>query len=394
MIKRIQQKAKEIFPEIQMFRRHLHQYPELSFEEFKTAKFIESELCKMGIPFQSKIAGTGIIAFIHGKNKEKKCIALRADMDALPIQEKNLIPYASKNDGVMHACGHDVHTACLIGAAKILIDLKDQFEGTIKLIFQLAEEKSPGGASLMIKEGVLENPQVEHIIGLHVDPSLPVGTIGFKAGQYMASADEIHVNIKGKGGHAAMPHQTVDPISIAAVMINSLQQVISRKNNPTLPSVLSFGKIQGGHTTNVIPDSVVLAGTFRTFDEQWRKEAKRLIKQICDHTALAFDATVDINFPEGYPCLINDEEKTGFLKEKAQNYLSEENIKNLPIRMSSEDFSFYTQQIPGTFFRLGTNHNNEQFMHAVHTPYFDIDEKALEIGAGLMAYFALESLKT
>lgn len=373
-------------------RRHLHQHPELSFQEYQTAAYVQERLDQNGIEYQPGVAGTGIVALIKGKNPDKRCIALRADMDALPITEQNEVPYKSQNEGVMHACGHDVHTTCLLGAAMILNNLKDRFEGTVKLIFQPGEEQSPGGASLMIQDHVLEHPKVDGIIGLHVYPELEAGKLGFKPGEYMASTDEIHISIKGKGGHAALPHKTIDPIVIAANVIMTLQQVVSRKNNALTPTVLSFGKIAGGHTNNVIPDEVKLEGTLRTFDEQWREEAKTLISTIVMHTAQSMGGDAHITFPPGYPTLFNDVAFTNYLRQEAATLLGADNITTLDRRMTAEDFSFYTHQTKGCFFRLGTNMNNDTFTQPVHNSGFDINEEALVTGAQTMAYLGIKAL--
>lgn len=394
MNKRIQELASGLFPRLQEIRRHLHTYPELSFQEVATAAFIARELDRLDIPYTSGVAGTGIVALIAGNNPTKRCIALRADMDALPIQEANEVPYRSKHDGCMHACGHDAHTTCLIGAAAILKELRASFEGTIKLIFQPGEEKSPGGASMMIAEGVLTNPAPEAIFGLHVYPQLPAGTVGFKPGQYMASADELYITIKGQGGHAALPQQTIDPIAITAVIITALQQVVSRKSNPLLPTVLTFGKISGGHTTNVIPETVTLEGTLRTLDETWRAEAIAHIKQITTHIAEAYGARADIHIPAGYPCLNNHPQLTENARQWASEFLGADLVHDLDLRMGAEDFSFYTQQIPGCFFRIGTSTNGKQNCAPVHNAHFDIDERALVTGAGTMAWLAIKCLET
>lgn len=392
MIDIIRNKAEEYFTDVQNIRHHIHSNPELSFEEHNTAAFISSKLAAWGVPHTTGIAGTGVVALIEGKNPGKRCIALRADMDALPIQEANNTSYRSKNDGVMHACGHDVHSSCLLGAARILNELKDNFEGTIKLIFQPGEEKHPGGASLMIEAGVLENPKPQSILALHVYPHLPSGTAGFRAGQYMASADEIYITIEGKGGHAALPHQTVDPIAIAAQVITGLQQVVSRKSNPLLPSVLTFGKIAGGFATNVIPDTVEILGTLRTMDEKWRHEAHKWIRDIVEQTCSAYGAKAIVDIPKGYPSLYNDPVLTTEAEEWARHYLGGENIHTLDMRMAGEDFSFYTHHIPGCFFRIGTNRNNEEFTAPVHNAKFDIDENALKTGVGLMTWCAIKAL--
>lgn len=393
MINSIREKAEAYFPETQAIRHHIHSHPELSFCEFETSAFIRQKLEEYGIPYTEGIAGTGIVALIKGQSPEKKCIALRADMDALPIKEANDVPYRSMNEGVMHACGHDVHSTCLLGAARILNELRDQFEGTIKLLFQPGEEKHPGGASLMIRDGALENPKPQSIFALHVYPHLPAGTAGFRAGQYMASADEIYITIEGKGGHAALPHQTIDPIAIAAQVITALQQVISRKSNPLIPSVLTFGKIAGGFATNVIPDKVEILGTFRTMDEKWRYEAHKWVKDITEQICSSYGAKATVEIPKGYPSLYNDPHLTMQAESWAREYVGIQQVHTLDMRMAAEDFSFYTLQAPGCFFRIGTNRNNEEFTAPVHNAHFDIDEEALKTGVGLFAWIALNALK-
>jgi hippurate hydrolase len=393
MIDLIRKKASEYFPEIQAIRHHIHANPELSFEEYNTAEYISKQLTNWGIQHQTGIAGTGVVAIIEGKNPSKKCIALRADMDALPIQEANDTSYRSTNNGVMHACGHDVHSSCLLGAAKILSELKDEFEGTVKLIFQPGEEKHPGGASLMIAAGVLDNPKPSSIFALHVYPHLPSGTAGFRAGQYMASADEIYITIEGKGGHAALPHQTIDPIAIAAQVITGLQQVVSRKSNPLMPCVLTFGKIAGGFATNVIPDKVEILGTLRTMNEKWRYEAHQWIIDIVTQTCAAYGAKAIVDIPAGYPSLYNDPTLTTEAEKWAREFMGTENVHTLDMRMAGEDFSFYTHHVPGCFFRIGTNKNGEQFTAPVHNAKFDIDEPAMQHGVGLFCWMAINALK-
>jgi len=375
-----QQLLQKHLPDFIAIREHLHANPELSFQEYKTAQFVSDQLSEYGIDHQTGIAGTGIVGIIKGQKPESKVIALRADMDALPILEENKVPYKSKNKGVMHACGHDVHTTCLLGAAKLLQETKDSWEGTIKLIFQPGEEKSPGGASLLIKEGVLENPKPQAIFALHVYPHLPSGTIGMREGQYMASCDEIHITIKGKGGHAALPHQTIDPIVIASQVILSLQTIISRRhNNAQSPSVLSFGKMAGGTVGNVIPDTVELKGTLRCMDEAWRQEAQQLIKEQVTQIAKAMGGDADIHIPPGYPFLTNDPSTTQRARTLLEKSFGEEAIHTLDKRMTGEDFSFYTHEIPGCFMRLGTSHNGS-FEHPVHTAQFDIHSEAIGVG--------------
>lgn len=392
MINTIRQKAEALHQEINRIRQHIHAHPELSFQEYETSAFIAAKLTKLNIPFTLGIAGTGIVALIEGKNPTKKCLAIRAELDALPITELNEVSYKSQNQGVMHACGHDVHAACLLGLAQIMNELKNEWEGSLKLIFQPGEEMHPGGGSMMIAEGVLENPKVDAILALHVYPHLPAGVVGFRAGQYMASTDEIHIRIEGKGGHAALPHQTIDPIAISAQIIVALQQVISRRSNPIIPSVLSFGKISGGTVNNVIPDSVEIAGTLRTMDEHWRAEAHQLITDIVHNTAKAFGASASVNIPKGYPSLFNDQKLTQAIEGYAQEFLGAENVRELSLRMTADDFAFYGQQIPGCYYRLGTNTNNESKTASVHNAHFDIDENALITGVGLMSYAAFSYL--
>lgn len=392
MIEQIRSLADQCFPSVQAIRHHIHANPELSFAEYETSEYISKQLSEIGIHQQQIIAETGIVALIEGREPERCCIALRADMDGLPIQELNVTGYRSKKPGVMHACGHDVHSACLLGVAQVLYALKDQLTGTIKLIFQPGEEQHPGGASLLIDAGVLDNPKPAAILALHVYPHLPVGTAGFRAGQYMASADEINITIHGKGGHAALPHQTIDPIAIAAQLITTLQQVISRRNNPLTPSVLSFGKIAGGTVNNVISDRVEILGTFRTMDEQWRYEAHRLIKEITHQTCAALGATAEVVIPVGYPSLFNDPNLTQQAIQWAGAYLGAEHVHHLDLRMAAEDFSYYTRHIPGCFFRIGTNDNNERFTLPVHNARFDIEEDAMRVGVGLMAWIATQAL--
>lgn len=392
MIEQIKALAAEYKNECIRIRHYLHAHPELSFQEFNTATFIQSKLNELDIPFQV-MATTGVVALIEGKNPSTKTIALRADIDALPITEENDVPYKSTNHGVMHACGHDVHTTILLGAAKVLQQVKDSFEGTIKLIFQPGEERNPGGASLLIKEGVLQNPIPESIVALHVHPGLPVGKLSFRKGRIMASADEIYITIKSKGGHAAAPHLTADTILIASHLIVSLQQIISRNNNPTSPSVLSICSINGGNTTNVIPSEVKLMGTFRAMDEAWRFKAHELIKKqtiaICEGMGAAVDVLIDV----GYPTVDSEPMLTDVCWQLANEFMGSENVQETELRMGAEDFGFYTQQIPGCFFRLGVGNVPQGIVHNVHTPKFNIDEDAIEIGMGVMSWLAIGLLE-
>ena len=382
--------AKQYADEFIEVRHHLHANPELSYKEFKTSKFVQSKLTSFGIAFEV-IATTGIVGIIKGKNPDSRVIALRADMDALPIQEENEVEYKSKNPGVMHACGHDVHTTILLGAAKILNELKNEWEGTVKLIFQPGEERNPGGASYMIKEGVLENPRPQGIFGLHVHPGLDLGKLSFRKGRVMASADELYITVRSKGGHAAAPHLTADTILVASQLIISLQQVISRNNNPTSPSVLSICSIQGGHTTNVIPSEVKLMGTFRAMDEKWRTKAHELIRNQAKGIAEATGAEIDLHIDIGYPTVDNDPALTETAWQLANTYMGKENVSETEMRMGAEDFGYYTQVIPGCFYRLGVRNKEKGIIHNVHTPQFNIDERAIETGMGMMAWLGVSA---
>jgi len=371
-------------------RHHLHAHPELSYQEFETAEFVRRKLAEFGIPYIT-MAGTGVIGLIEGKNPSSRVIALRADMDALPIQEENDVPYRSIRPGIMHACGHDVHTTCLLGAARILQELKDEWQGTIKLIFQPGEERNPGGASILIKEGVLEGPRPEAIFGMHVNPQLETGYVSFRSGRVMASADELYITVKGKGGHAAAPHWTTDTILTASHLITSLQQVISRNNSPFSPSVLSICSIQGGHTTNVIPSEVKMMGTFRAMDEEWRFKAHEIIRRQVRAIGEAMDAEIDLHIDVGYPCVDNNEELHHTAWELAQQFMGTEMVKETELRMGAEDFGYYSEKIPGCFFRLGTANASRGITSGVHTPRFDIDESAIRIGMGMMAWMGAKA---
>lgn len=385
--------AKSFSEEIIQIRRQIHTNPELGFEEIKTATFICQKLEEYKIQYQSGIAKTGIVALIKGKNPDKKCIALRADMDALPIFEKNNCSYKSKNEGIMHACGHDAHIANLLGAAKILNSLKDEFEGSIKLIFQPSEEKFPGGALTMINENVLLNPETEIVIGQHVLPTLDSGKMGLRPGKYMASTDEIYLTVKGKGGHAATPELNIDPIVISAHIILALQQITSRYSNPSMPTVLSFGKITGDGRTNIIPDLVTIDGTLRTFDETWRAEAHLKITEIAQSIAKGMGGECKVVIDKGYPFLINNDKLTESIKGNAIEYLGNENVVDLEMRMTAEDFAYFSHLKPSCFYRLGVRNQEKGIISNLHTSTFDIDENSLETGMGLMAWLAFSQLK-
>ena len=375
-------------------RRHLHANPELSYQEFNTAKYVAQQLRQDGIEPVEGIATTGVVAEIKGKNPQKKTVALRADMDALPIQEANDVSYKSRNSGVMHACGHDVHTSSLLGTAKILHEIRDHFEGTVRLLFQPGEEKNPGGASYMIRDGALENPKPSAIVGQHVFPLLPVGKIGFREGMYMASADEIYLKVIGKGGHGAAPDLCIDPIVIASHIIIALQQIISRNANPRQPTVLTFGNIIGHGATNIIPNEVNIAGTFRAMDEEWRNSALVKIKKMAESLAEGMGGKCEVEISKGYPYLENNPELTRRIREAAVAYVGKENVVDLDISLGAEDFSYYSQIIPASFYRLGTRNEKKGITSYVHTPTFDIDEDALSLGPGLMAWMAITELQS
>jgi amidohydrolase len=390
MKEKIQDLAKAYHHEVIGIRRHLHMHPELSYEEVKTGRYIADKLREMGIPHEHGIADNGVVGLIEGRNPSKKVVALRADFDALPITEANDVPYKSQNEGVMHACGHDAHTASLLGAAKILMDIREHFEGTVKLLFQPAEERLPGGASIMIKEGALENPRPVSIIGQHVHPPLESGKIGLKPGIYMASADEIYVTVTGRGGHGALPQDCVDPIVITAHIITALQQIVSRNANPAMPTVLTLGKINStGGATNIIPNEVKLQGTFRTFDEEWRNEAHRRMRKMAESIAEGMGGSCEFTIERGYPALFNNHQLATNTKEWAIDYLGQENVVDLPLRLTAEDFAYYSQVMPACFYRLGTGNKEKGITSPVHTNTFDIDEDCLELSIGLMAWLTV-----
>lgn len=392
LLNKIKTISEDLFEETRSNRQHLHANPELSFEEYETSKFVQSKLSNWGITYRAGVAGTGIEAIIEGKNPQKKVVALRGDMDALPIIEENDKPYKSKNEGVMHACGHDIHTSSVLSTARILNELKGEFEGTVKIIFQPGEEKIPGGASLMIKDGILKNPTPNSILGQHVMPLIPVGKIGFRKGMYMASADEIYITVKGKGGHGAMPETNVDPVLIASHIIVALQQVVSRMASPKTPSVLSFGKVIANGATNVIPNKVEIEGTFRTLDEPWRAKAHEKMIKIGEGLAESMGGSCDFEVRKGYPFLKNHPELTQRAIDAATEYMGKENVVDLDIWMAAEDFSYYSQEVDACFYRLGTRNEERNIVSGVHTPTFDIDESALSFSPGLMAWLAINEL--
>lgn len=393
LLEKIKSLSQAYSDQVVEYRRYLHANPELSYQEFNTVKYVDERLRSFGIQKIESLATTGLVAEVKGKNPEKKTIALRADMDALPIVEANNVPYKSKNEGVMHACGHDVHTSSLLGTAKILNEVKDQFEGTVRFLFQPGEEKNPGGASYMIRDGALENPRPAGIIGQHVFPLLPAGKIGFREGMYMASADEIYLRVIGKGGHGAAPDLAIDPIVIASHIIIALQQIISRNASPKQPTVLTFGNIIGKGATNIIPDEVNIAGTFRAMNEVWRESGLEKIKKMAESIAEGMGGRCEVDISRGYPYLENNPELTRRLKLAAEEYVGKENVYDIDITLGAEDFAYYSQIIPASFYRLGTSNVEKGIKSYVHTPTFDIDEDALKIGPGLMAWMAVKELE-
>lgn len=383
----IKTKVEEYYPEALAHYKYLHQHPELSFQEKETARYIHNQLDELGISHRTNIGGYGILAWIEGQNPKSKIIALRADMDALPIQEENRVDFASKNDGVMHACGHDTHTTSLLVAAKIINELKDRINGTILFIFQPGEEKDPGGASLMLKDGVFEAFKPDVIIGQHAYVDYPSGTVGFESGIIMASADEVHITVRGKGGHGAIPHDLNDTVLAASQLIVSMQQVVSRRSNPFKPMVLSFGRFIAEGATNVIPDKVTLAGSLRCMDEEERRKMKPIIREIAESTVKAYGCTCDITVNDGYPCTLNDDKVTSLMKNFATEYLPESKVLGLPQRMTSEDFGFFSQAYPATFYRFGVK--GDKPCSGLHTSTFLIKEEALKTSVGLFAYLAM-----
>lgn len=390
---RIKELAGSIYPETVTVRRHLHANPELSFEEYNTAAYIKNQLDSMGIRWKS-IANTGIVALIKGNNPASRVVALRADIDALPIQEMNDVEYASTCAGVMHACGHDFHTASLLGTARILNQIRNDFSGTVKLLFQPGEEVLPGGASIMIREGALHDPAPSIILGQHAMPSIPVGKIGIKKGKHMASMDAIRVRVIGKGGHGAEPHSVIDPVVTASHIIIALQQIVSRNKNPREPSVLSFGKVIANGAVNVIPDEVYMEGTFRAMNEQWRERAHKLMSSMAENVAAAMGARCEFMIEKGYPFLINDEKVTEDIRHYAEEYLGKDNVLDQDVWMAAEDFAYYSQVTDSCFYLCGVGNPERGITSQLHTPTFDIDEQALEISTGLMAYFALRQLES
>lgn len=387
-IEKIKELSEKYVNNVINIRHHLHKHPELSFQETQTSSYIAAFLKENNILFKSGFAGNGIMAIIKGA-KAGKTVALRADIDALPVKELNNCDYKSVNDGVMHACGHDVHTASLMGAALILNELKNELSGTFLLVFQPAEEKLPGGAKQMLEEGIFNDYKPDVVLAQHVNPAMQAGTVGFKSGMYMASTDEIYLTVKGKGGHAAMPHELTDTVLIASQIIISLQQIVSRKASAAIPSVLSFGKFIANGATNIIPDEVTIDGTFRTMDETWRKEALSQIEHMAQSIAESMGGKCETRIMHGYPSLINNDEVTKKAKILSEEFLGKKNVVDMGIRMTAEDFSYFSQQYPATMYRLGTAGNAENTKLPLHSSRFDVDESVLSYSHGLLAWLAV-----
>jgi len=385
----IQSLTQKYLSQIIKIRRHLHENPELSFEEHHTSTYIQQQLTKLNIPFKAGIVKTGIVAYLKGNNPNKRTIALRADMDALPVTESTDLEFSSRNEGVMHACGHDAHTAALLGAAMVLNEMKDEWEGTILLVFQPAEEVFPGGAKLMMDEGVFEGYEPDMIIGQHVLPSMKTGHVGFKSGMYMASGDEVYLTVKGQGGHGAMPHALTDNVLIASHIVVALQQVVSRIVPAQVPTVLSFGKFIANGATNIIPEKVEIAGTLRTMNEEWRAIIKEKISEIATNTAMAMGAECEVDIKDGYPVVYNNEDVTNKAINFSNEYMGTAATELMDIRMTAEDFGYYSQKYPCTFYRFGVAQDKGE-TGSLHTPQFNLNEDALETAAGMLAYLAFK----
>ena len=384
-------KVSAIYEKIKGYREHLHQNPELSYKEFNTMEYVAAKLKEIGIPYEKGVAGTGIIGIIRSSkhSENQACIGLRADLDALPIQEQNTASYKSKVDGVMHACGHDVHTSILLGAAEILFELREDLEHPVKLIFQPGEEKNPGGASLLIEAGVLENPKVKEMYALHVFPELEVGKLAIRPGLNMASCDELHLEIIGVGGHGAMPEKCINPILIGSEFIIEAQNIIHKSCPKEVPCVISFGHFDALGATNVIPERAEIKGTFRTMNEEWRGKAAILLMDLANNLENKYKGNVNLIISKGYPFLKNNEDLTEKLKTKFESFFGPEKIEGLALRMTSEDFSFYSQTIPVCFFRLGVGNKEKGIIYSVHHPKFDIDSACLKTGMLAMIQAAL-----
>jgi amidohydrolase len=383
--------AQRRFDRLVEIRRTLHANPELAFEEYETSKLAASVLQELGIDVKTGVAKTGVVGLLRGKN-DGKCVALRGDMDCLPIQEETGLPFASRNPGRMHACGHDAHTTMALGAAMILADLRQELNGTVKFLFQPSEELLPGGASVMIADGALEEPRVDAVFGQHVAPMVPAKVVGFHPGAMMASADEIYITIRGKEGHAAMPQLAVDPIVAACELVVALQKVVSRTLDPFQPGVLTIGKIAGGSATNIIPGEVKIEGTLRAMNEEWRAQAHRRIEDIIKGVCLGNGTSYELDIKLGYPALHNDPWATQFARGAARELLGDRAVFDAPPMMGAEDFAYYLEKVPGTFWWIGAGTPEQGCVAGLHNPRFTIDESILPVGSALMAWVAYKYL--
>lgn len=392
MTDRILSLSRKFLPDIIKIRRRLHEQPELAFDEVDTGKLIASELLRLGIKVKRGVGKTGLTGLLNGSG-DSGVVGLRADMDALPIEEESGVPFASRKKGIMHACGHDSHMAMLLGAAKILSSMKDQLPGTVKFIFQPSEEKNPGGAPSMIRDGVLENPKVDAIFGQHITTDLPTGKLGFRSGPLMASADEIYITVLGRGGHGAKPHNAIDPVVIAAEVVLALQSVITRMKDPFEPSVLTIGSIHGGTATNIIPDSVSLSGTLRTMNESWRKKALALIERTAVGCARGLGGNCRVEVSHGYPVLVNSAEETLLARETAAAVFGKQSAAIVPPQLGAEDFAYFLQKVPGSFWWLGAGNKSIGATASIHSSKFKIDEASFEYGAAMLAAAAINYLE-
>ena len=386
IIERINIEVKNVLDEVIHIRRHLHQFPELSFQEEKSSAYIQKKLSAIGVNYKTGFAGTGILASIEG-HKKGKTIALRADMDALPIREETGLEFASVNKGIMHACGHDMHSAILLGVIKVLNSMKEEIAGKVLFVFQPGEEMLPGGALRMMEDGLFDEDEPEAIIALHVLPEMETGNLGFKEGMYMASGDEIYIKIKGNGGHAALPFLTNDTVLAASALILNLQQIVSRRSDPKIPSVLSFGKFIAEGATNVIPKEVFIEGTFRTFDEDWRLKAHRLIESVVKSTVEAYGLEAELEIKKGYPTLYNNPTLTQKLKSACEKLLGADRIETMDLRMTTEDFGWFAQKYTSCFYRLGAKSSGNE--GNLHSNSLILNEDAIEFGIKSLVYSVL-----
>jgi hippurate hydrolase len=394
LLSTLRSRSADLHPRVVDLRRRIHRNPELSRNEHDTAALVADALHEIGLDrVETGIYGTGVLGTLAG-GRPGRTVLLRADLDALPIQEETGLDFASQNEGIMHACGHDAHTASLLGTAQILADIRSRVPGTIRFCFQPTEEKIPGGATFMIEEGVLEargdEPAVDYVLGQHVRPDLPAGAIGVRGGPFMASADEVHVTVRGEGGHAASPHELTSDATVAAAhVVTALQTVVSRNSPPGTPSILTIGRFVADGATNVIPPSAHLEGTFRTMDDEWRAEAHDRIRQVVRRTAQAHGAEADVDVRVGYPAVHNDPSAASVVQSAAREYVGETGTVDLDPWYAGEDFAYFTNARPGVFYALGVGNKDAGIVHGLHTSQFTIDEDALRIGPGFMALAAI-----